>query len=238
MVRIPPGSYRPLYGRPGADSIRVTAFHLDRDPVTRGAFLAFVREHPEWRRDRIASRVAERGVYLADWAGPLDAGDAMARRRPVTNVSWFAARAYCEAQGKRLPTTHEWEYAAAASETAADATRDPAFMQRLVTLYASRPHPLPPVGSGFRTVHGVRDLHGRAWEWVEDFDPRRVAHDHGAHDQGAHGRGVQGLRDPSCAGAALGALDPTNYAAFLRFAFRSGLTERSTLETLGFRCAA
>jgi sulfatase modifying factor 1 len=152
------------------------------------------------------------------------------RRRPVTDVSWHAARAYCESLGKRLPTTHEWEYAAVASETRADATSDPAFVQRLVTLYASRPRPLPPVGSGFRTVHGVRDLHGRAWEWVEDFDStHRARHSHGVAAR---------EHDASCAGAAVGALDPANYAGFLRLAFRAGLTGRSTLGTLGFRCAA
>jgi formylglycine-generating enzyme required for sulfatase activity len=230
MVRLPAGAYRPLYGQRGADTIHVAAFHLDRVAVTRGEFLAFVRSNPEWRRDRVAPLLADRRGYLADWPGATDAGHAADRRRPVTGVSWHAARAYCESLGKRLPTTHEWEYAAAASETRADATSDPAFVQRLVTLYASRPRPLPPVGSGFRTVHGVRDLHGRAWEWVEDFNSVLVSDD---------SRGV-GARDHDayCASAAIGALDPSNYAGFLRFAVRAGLTGRTTLGTLGFRCAA
>jgi formylglycine-generating enzyme required for sulfatase activity len=42
----------------------------------------------------------------------------------------------------------------------------------------------------------------------------------------------------SCAGAAMGASDPSNYPALLRESFRSALTERSTARTLGFRCAA
>ncbi len=230
MVRIAAGTYRPLYGQAGTDAIRVAAFHLDRDPVTRGDFLAFVTANPQWRRDRVAPLLADRRGYLADWRGAMNAGDATDLRRPVTGVSWHAARAYCAAQGKRLPTVHEWEYAAAASETRTDATADAAFVQRLVTLYASRPRPLPPVGSGFRDVRGVRELHGRAWEWVEDFNSVLVSDD---------SRGV-GARDHDawCASAAVGALDPDNYAAFLRFAFRAGLTGRSTLGTLGFRCAA
>ena len=230
MVRLPAGTYRPLYGQPGTDVVSVKSFMLDRDPVTRGDFLAFVRAEPRWRRSAIAPLHADRRAYLADWPGDLDAGDADALRRPVTNVSWFAARAYCASLGKRLPTVHEWEYAAAASETRRDATADPSFIQRLVTLYASRPRPLPPAAAGFRNVYGVRGLHGLAWEWVEDFNSVLVSDD---------SRGVGGRdHDAYCASAAIGALDPTNYAAFLRFAFRSGLTGRSSAESLGFRCAA
>ena len=230
MVRLPAGAYRPLYGVRGADSVAVRGFLLDRDPVTRAEFLAFVRAEPRWRRSAVAPLFADRGGYLADWRGDLDAGDATDLRRPVTNVSWFAARAYCAAQGKRLPTVHEWEYAAAASETRRDATGDPAFVQRLVTLLASRPRPLPTVEHGFRNVYGVRGLHGLASEWVEDFNSVLVSDDSRAVGARDH--------DAFCASAAIGAVDPTNYAAFLRFAVRAGLGGRSTLETLGFRCAA
>jgi formylglycine-generating enzyme required for sulfatase activity len=36
-----------------------------------------------------------------------------AAAQPVTQVSWFAAQAYCEAQHARLPDWYEWELAAA-----------------------------------------------------------------------------------------------------------------------------
>jgi formylglycine-generating enzyme required for sulfatase activity len=103
-------------------------------------------------------------------------------------------------------------------------------VQRLVSLYATRPRPLPPVDSGTVNVHGVRGLHGLAWEWVADFNSVLVSDD---------SRGVGGRdHDLFCASAAIGAADPTNYPAFLRYAIRAGLTGRTTLETLGFRCAA
>ena len=229
-VAIPAGSYRPLYGRPTDAPVHVAAFRLDRDPVTRGDFLAFVRANPEWRRGAVRPLFADRAGYLAEWRGELDAGDAADLRRPAAGVSWFAARAYCAWRGGRLPTVAEWEYAAAASATARDASRDGDFVQRLVTLYATRARPLAPVDAGAVNAYGVRGLHGLAWEWVADFNSVLVSDD---------SRGVGGRdHDLFCASAAIGATDPSNYAAFLRYAVRAGLTGRTTLESLGFRCAA
>src|SRR5690348_1454731 len=115
MRVIPAGSYEPLYRRAGEGRVAVAAFALDVEPATNADYLAFVQSHPAWRRGAVKPVFAERG-YLADWRGPLDPGDADALRRPVTAVSWFAAKAYCESRGKRLPTVDEWEYAASASE--------------------------------------------------------------------------------------------------------------------------
>ena len=231
MVALPTGAYRPLYGRAGDAPATVAAFRLDRDPVTRAEFLTFVRAHPEWRRSRVNPQLARRDGYLADWRADLDAGDAASLRRPVTGVSWFAATAYCEAQGKRLPTVAEWEYAAAASETTRDAARDPRFVQRLVSTYASRGRAAGGVATGTVNAYGVRGLHDFGWEWTADFDGGHAQHHH--HE---HGRGVQ-KPDASCAGAAIGASDAGNYPAFLRQAIRAGLTAQGSLSSLGFRCA-
>ena len=211
-------------------AIVVTPFRLDRDAVSRGAFLAFVQAHPQWRRSVVKPAHGARDGYLADWRGDLDAGLATERSRPVTSVSWFAAQAFCVAQGKRLPTVAEWEYAAAASATMRDATRDPAFIQEVLTLYANRPSSLPPVGTGRRNVFGVRGLHGVVWEWAADFDGAPVRHE--PHHAAARDH------DQSCASAAMGADNTSNYPAFLRHAVRSGLTAHSTMGSLGFRCAA
>jgi formylglycine-generating enzyme required for sulfatase activity len=227
MARIPGGRYVPLYLN-GRASVEVRTFALDRRPVTRADYLAFVRSTPRWQRGRAPRAFAGPG-YLASWPAPLAIGSATDARRAVTEVSWFAARAFCASRGARLPTTDEWEYAARASETARDASRDPAFIARLLAMYGT-PRPLPPVvGSGFRNAYGVEDLHGVVWEWVDDFNSLLVSDDSRATTARDH--------PLFCAAGVVGATDPRNFPAFLRYGFRAALEGRTTVGSLGFRCA-
>jgi formylglycine-generating enzyme len=233
MVMLPAGHYRPLYAAPGAHRVGVAAFALDREAVTTGEFLGFVERHSEWRRDRVRRVYADAG-YLADWPTATDAGSPDVRRRPATQVSWFAARAYCTSLGKRLPTVDEWEYAGAASERVADATRDPTFRARLLALYAGVGKRTGADTRGFENAYGVRALHGVVWEWTLDFNSVVLDDDSRATGSGADARD----RHLYCASAALGATDPSNYPAFLRHAVRAGLGARSSTSAVGFRCAA
>ena len=233
MAVVPAGTYRPLYAPVGERRVRVAGFALDREPVTRGEFLAFVSRQPEWQRGRVRPVFAD-ARYLADWAGPLDAGDRDALRGPVTQISWFAARAYCASVGKRLPTVDEWEYAAAASERSADATGDATFRTRLLSLYGAMRGATASRTRAFTNVYGVRAMHGVVWEWTLDFNSVVLDDDSRATGSGADARD----RHLYCASSAIGATDPSDYPAFLRYAVRAGLGARSTTSSVGFRCAA
>jgi len=232
MVRVPAGAYVPLYAIARGDSgaraaVRVGAFAMTVHPITNAEFLAFVREYPEWRRSRVKPLFAD-GSYLKHWKGDLELGERAPASSPVVHVSWFAARAYLKSRGLRLPTVDEWEYAAAASERRRNAARDPAFLARLRAWYA-RPtmDPLPSVGSTFRNVYGLRDLHGLVWEWTLDFNSALVT---------GESRGDSALeRSLYCGSGAAGASDFEDYAAFMRYAFRSSLEARYTVANLGFR---
>ena len=68
-------------------------------PVTNAEFLRFVAAHPQWRRDRVAPRVRRPRLSRA-LAGPDALAPGDRRAQPVTRVSWFAAKAYCEAQAR------------------------------------------------------------------------------------------------------------------------------------------
>ncbi|MBX5482843.1 MAG: formylglycine-generating enzyme family protein [Myxococcaceae bacterium] len=228
MARVGPGRIQPAFqqdrgdGAAGAE-IEVPAFLLDRHPVTNAEFLEFVRRHPEWQRGRVSPLFADER-YLARWASPLDPGPDAPLRAPVTEVSWFAARAYCKSRGARLPTENEWELAARAG---AD---EPGFTARILAWYAQpTPKVLPEVARGEPNAWGVYDLHGLVWEWVSDFTNALVSGD--SRDPGDPDR-IQ-----FCGAGALALRDKRDYATFMRVAFRSSLEARYSIANLGFRCA-
>ena len=229
MAFIRDGIYKPLF-RSETDprQVPVRAFHLDVSPVSNADFLEFVRANPKWQRSQLKRIFADES-YLQHWAGDLRV-DAKFLKIPVTHVSWFAAKAYAQWQGKRLPTVAEWEHVAAASLTRPDGEKDEAFQKEVLRWYSSpAPEILPEAGSGPANFHGVRDLHGGVWEWVSDFNTAMVTGD---------ARGDTGLeRQLFCGAGAQGASDRANYAAFMRYGFRSSLKAGYTVHNLGFRCA-
>lgn len=194
--RVPASRFTPLYtaGVPRG-GLPVAAFYIAAAPVSNRQFLDFVIAHPEWRRSR-APRVAVDTLYLRHWQGDLELGPTAPPNAPVVLVSWFAANAYADWIGARLPTTAEWERAAA---------------------------------MGF-----ARDLSAiiptdAVWEWVDDFNSA-ITSGESRGDSGPDG----GL---FCAGGAALAANPSDYAAFLRYALRASLKGHYTLGALGFRLA-
>lgn len=235
MVRIPSGSYRPLYTDTNVDGstssaklVEVSSFLMDRFPVTNREYLAFVQANPLWKRSGAPAVFVDR-QYLKHWKSDEVLGDFAPEQSPVTHVSWFAAKAYCAWVDKKLPTVNQWEYVAQADETRRDATRDPQFSQRIISWY-SKPTPsvMPPVGSGVKNLWGVHELHGLVWEWTLDFNTALVS---------GESRGDSALeRKFYCGAGALNASDFKDYAAFMRFAFRSSLSANYAIANLGFRC--
>ena len=215
-------------GTTANESISVAPFSMRTTPVTNEEYRAFVAAHPQWQRGRIPETFADAG-YLHQWQSALSFGPGIAGDAPVTGVSWFAAQAYCESEGARLPTWYEWEYVAAADATRADARSDPEWRARILAWYAqSSSTSLPAVG-GTANYYGVRDMHGLVWEWVEDFNALMVSAD--SRNQG----------DPDklqfCGAGAISLQDRDNYAVLMRIAMLSSLNAADTTNNLGFRCA-
>ena len=227
MALLPSGSYTPLYLESGkADNLKeqsnyIDTFWLDRVPVTNRQYLEFVKKYPEWRKSHV-KRVFVDSSYLQHWNDDLTIQDLSELDSPVVNVSWFSASAYCESQGKRLPTTDEWEYALA------DNGRNYEEVQKHVLDWYSVPNAkLSGVGSKSANGFGVYDLVGSIWEWSLDFNSFMVSSD--SRDSGQ--------KEMFCGGGSLNTSNPKDYAAFMRYSYRASLLGSFTGKNLGFRCA-
>jgi sulfatase modifying factor 1 len=216
-----------LAGDADTGPARIGAFAMRAALVTNAEFLAFVAGARKWQRVRVPAILAD-ASYLNQWSGPTALGETAKGDQPVVSVSWFAAQAFCESEGARLPTWQEWEYVAAADATHRDARGDPAWRARILAWY-SKPSsaPLQSVG-GEPNAYGVRDMHGLVWEWVDDFNALLVSVD--SRNQG----------DPDklqfCGAGAISLKDRDNYAVLTRIALLSSLEAADTTNNLGFRC--
>ena len=153
---------------------KIRSFAIDKRLATNAEFYRFVERNERWNPERIP-RGLHNGNYLVHWkAGAYLPADA---NRPVVNVSWYAAVAYCQWEGKRLPTESEWEYAARGGlarplfpwgDEAADKTRANFSESGLGATSEAEKYP----ANGY----GLFDMAGNAWEFTSDeWGPYSVA---------------------------------------------------------------
>ncbi|MCB0516439.1 MAG: SUMF1/EgtB/PvdO family nonheme iron enzyme [Chitinophagales bacterium] len=224
MIWIDGGSYTPLYGNARQQQV-VKGFFIDESPVTNAAFLDFVLNEPTWQKSKVKRIFADKN-YLRSWLTDTTFASSIAQM-PVTDISWFAAKAYCECQGKRLLTIDEWEFVAMANETLQDARKDSLTNVKLLDQMQSHRTHLRPIKQNAPNIYGVYDLHGLVWEWTYDFNAIMISGENrNNNDQALF-----------CGAGALSATDLMDYVAFMRYAFRASLNANFTIGSLGFRCA-
>ena len=141
------------------------AFYMDRFEVTNAQYKKFVDANPQWQKNQIP-RTYHDGYYLAHWNGnDFPPGK---DNYPVVYVSWYAAMAYAQWAGKRLPTEAEWEKAARGGlidkmypwGDSVDATK--------ANYYDGTDKERTPVGTFPPNGFGLYDMMGNVREWCLD----------------------------------------------------------------------
>jgi formylglycine-generating enzyme required for sulfatase activity len=147
--------------------VKIDSFYLDKTEVTNADFKKFLDKNPAWRKDKIPAEL-HNGKYLQFWEGNKFYLKAQANH-PVVFVSWYAAVAFCQSQGKRLPTEAEWEYAARGglADKAFPWGDEPADKTR-ANFDQSAIGEATAVGSYPANGYGLFDMAGNVWEFLAD----------------------------------------------------------------------
>jgi formylglycine-generating enzyme required for sulfatase activity len=227
MVRINGSRYIPLYGR-DSTVVEIKDFDMDVYPISNELYVGFVKKYPQWQKSKVKKLFAD-DSYLRNWKNDIELKDSEKPNSPVTYVSWFAAKAYCDCLGKRLPTMDEWEYAAMSDEFVKDARMKKSYNEQILASYETPRTNENEMGQKPKNYWGVYDLHGLVWEWTSDFNSVLLS--------GESRKDNDKDNNLFCGSAALGATDLMNYAAFMRYAFRGSIKANYNIKNLGFRCA-
>ena len=178
MVLIPAGSF-PMGVPPGErdggrdeyprHEVHLDDYYIDTYEVTNGRYLEFVKA--TGHRVPQNPKNPTRNLWQGDTI-PESLTD-----RPVVNVDWADADAYCRWAERRLPTEAEWEKAAKGNHdwrfpwgNVEPTAKHLNYNQKWIGEKT-----LMPVGSyeAGRSPYGVYDMAGNVWEWVNDwYDPQ------------------------------------------------------------------
>lgn len=107
---------------------------------------------------------------------PLPRDNGIRGARPVVNITWLDADAFCKwisfHQGivVRLPTEAEWEYAARSGgdSTRYSGTNETAQLMNYAWYLDNSGGKIYPVQGKFSNRLGIADMSGNVWEWVQD----------------------------------------------------------------------
>jgi formylglycine-generating enzyme required for sulfatase activity len=179
MVELPGGTF--LMGSPDSDDqaysnekpqhpVTISAFAMACLPVTRKLYREILGKSPSaWEQDKEDDLLP---ANVVTWFDAVEFCNALSKRQGLRlcyrkvgdQVEWDH-----DANGYRLPTEAEWEYAVRAGTT----TRwffgdDPAELGRYAWFRDNAEGRVHPVGEKNPNPWGLHDLIGNVWEWCWD----------------------------------------------------------------------
>ena len=254
MMFIPAGDFQMGSSDEKTDSsekplhtVYVDAFYMDKYLVTNAQYLEFVIANPQWgkqskwyewdkkQKTSIPKRYHD-GDYLKHWNENIYPEEKA--HHPVTWVSWYAATAYAQWVGKRLPTEAEWEKAARGGLTGQEYPWGNSIDSTKAN-YSCNIDDTTPVGQYPANGYGLYDMSGNVWEWCLDV------YDVGYYTNSSRRNPIFDVNSVELAKNKL--TNDTIYrvlrggswldaSQLVRSAFRYRNTPTRTLAGIGFRC--
>ena len=164
--------------------VSIPEFYATETEIPNRLYRTFIQENPDWdpaNRSDLMSRGLVDEQYLSNWQADSNRSDSDQtewEQLPVTNVSFFAAQAFCEWLTSkipagfpgyviRLPFESEWEWAARGGLVGADYPAGrPSERDRFFGPDVEGP---APVGASPENGYGLQDTIGNVWEWCLDW---------------------------------------------------------------------
>jgi formylglycine-generating enzyme len=159
--------------------ITIASFFMDQRLVTNAQFKAFVDKNPDWSAVHISANL-HNGNYLRHWSAASHQDVPRGREsHPVVNVSWYAAVAYCQSAGKRLPTEAEFAHAARGNLLGPFPWAGEAIDKHHANYLANGLGTTSAVASYPANGYGLYDVAGDVWEFLADeYRPYTSARQH------------------------------------------------------------
>ena len=244
LARVPAGYFAMGSAEGRADEqpvhqVYLDEFYIDRFEVNNDQYAAFLNDigRNEDREGHLLFDIfdADAQIHYDERYAPIPGTE----QRPVAEVSWYGARAYCTWAGLQLPTEAIWEKAARGTDgriypwgNSIDRSRANYGKEGCCRGDDSDGFfDSAPVGSYQRGIspYGAYDMGGNVWEWVVDwYGEEYYAQSPERAPQGPDAGISRVLRGGSMSS------DPYR----LRTTDRGGLPPSATYIIVGFRCAA
>lgn len=172
-------------------NVTVSDFYMAEHEVTQQQYEAVMGENPS------SNEGVNKPVENVSWFDTIEFCNRLSEQEGLTPVYTIDGDTYTwnqEANGYRLPTEAEWEYAARAGTTTAYSTGD-SITQEQATFGGGG---TTDVGSHEANPFGLYDMHGNVFEWCWDLHGEYSEEDQ-TNPVGAESRDTRVLRGGSCA---------------------------------------
>jgi formylglycine-generating enzyme required for sulfatase activity len=214
--------------------VTLKSFYIDRRLVTNAQFKTFAEMNSSWLPQRMHNEL-HRGNYLRHWKGAVVPRGL--ENHPVVNVSWYAAVAYCQWMGKRLPTEAEWEHSARGGSLGLFPWGNEPVDERRANFSGSGIRTTTAVGSYSPNGFGLFDMAGNVWEYLSDewrsYGPEAQHNPNPGKDLFEHGDSFLQIKTRRVIRGGSFAGEPIN----LWLEYRDSHPPEGAKEFVGFRCA-